>query len=101
MSEGIERSGEGESVFAGKAAARHRAEEYPYRVFWSEPDGECVAVCDPWPYMSIIELSPADALAGIVDLVSEVLDGMYENGEQPPDPHVWHAGDPLYKPNDR
>lgn len=74
------------------------ARRYPYRVFWSEPDGECVAVCDAWPGMSSIEATPEEALAGAVDLVADVLRGMAEAGVAWPEPRVWRIDDPLYAP---
>jgi len=63
-----------------------KAEDYTYRVFWSERDGAYVATVAEYPSLSSIEDSQKAAFAGIVDLVADTLDEMKESGEVPPQP---------------
>ena len=68
-------------------AIKHRAEDYTYRVFWSDEDNAWIGVCDEFKSLShISEDNQYEAFLGIVDLLRFVLDDMYENGEVPPVP---------------
>ena len=68
-------------------ASRFKAEDYTYRVFWSEEDGAWIGVCDEFKSLSnISEDSQFDAFTGMVDLLRDVLDDMYADGEEPPIP---------------
>lgn len=59
------------------------AAEYEYRVTWSVEDDEFVATCAEFPSLSWLAGEPAEALAGITALVSDVLDDMRSSGECP------------------
>ena len=66
---------------------RYKAQDYTYKVFWSEADEAWIGVASEFKSMSYIdENDQLDAFAGIVDLVRETLDEMYEDGEEPPAP---------------
>ena len=66
---------------------RYKADEYTYRVFWSEEDKAWVSTCAEFKSLSnISDLSLHDALAGMVELLRDVLDDIYEEGEEPPAP---------------
>lgn len=62
------------------------SDRYTYRVSWSASDGEHVAVCLEFPSLSWLAPSPEDALAGIRDVVREVLKDMQSENEEPPVP---------------
>lgn len=62
------------------------SDRYTYRVSWSASDGEHVAVCLEFPSLSWLAPSPEDALAGIRDVVREVLEDMQSENEEPPVP---------------
>lgn len=62
------------------------AAHYTYRVVWSEEDNEFVGTVAEFPSLSWLEESQADALSGITNLVSEVLEDMDKSGETPPLP---------------
>ena len=66
---------------------RYKAEDYTYRVFWSEEDAAWIGVCDEFRLMSnISEESPYDAFLGMTSLLRETLEEMYADGEEPPAP---------------
>ena len=56
-------------------------ERYSYRVKWSEDDQEYVALCAEFPGLSFLALKPAQAIEGIVDLVSDVVADLQSTGE--------------------
>jgi predicted HicB family RNase H-like nuclease len=62
------------------------ADRYTYRVRFSAEDGEHVATVAEFPSLSWLADSPADAFAGIMNLVSNIMDDMRETGEEPPTP---------------
>ena len=62
------------------------SDRYTYRVCWSASDGEHVAVCLEFPSLSWLAPSPEDALAGIRDVVREVIEDMRSEDEEPPVP---------------
>lgn len=66
--------------------SRYRAEEYTYRVAWSEEDGEFVCTVDEFKSLSNLDENQFDAFTGMVDLVHAVLDDMHQAGEEPPIP---------------
>lgn len=63
-----------------------KADEYTYRVFWSDEDKSYVATVAEFPSLSHISDRQQDALSGLVGLVGDVLSDMVEEGEQPPIP---------------
>lgn len=63
-----------------------KAEDYAYRVFWSEEDGAFVATVAEFPSLSCIEDTQTDAFFGLVELVSDILNDMADEGETPPVP---------------
>ena len=63
-----------------------KAEDYTYRVFWSEEDQSFIATVAEFPRLSSIENTQWKAFTGIVDLVSFLLDEMKKDGDSPPVP---------------
>ena len=59
---------------------------YTYRVIWSEEDGEHVGLCAEFPGLSHLATSQVKALAGIVELVADVLKDMVKSKEPVPEP---------------
>ncbi|MCZ2328946.1 type II toxin-antitoxin system HicB family antitoxin [Bartonella sp. F02] len=57
---------------------------YTYRVLWSQEDEEYVGLCAEFPSLSWLDLKPENALKGIMNLVSEVVEDMKQNGEAVP-----------------
>ncbi len=49
------------------------ADHYTYRVSWSDEDRQFVATCTEFPSLSVLEDDRAQALAGIEDLVADVV----------------------------
>lgn len=64
----------------------YKAEDYTYRVFWSDEDGEYVGTVAEFPSLSHLDPDQKRAFAGIVELVDYVLKDMDECGERPPAP---------------
>lgn len=60
-------------------------EHYTYRVIWSKEDGEYVGLCAEFPSLSWLDESMDGALAGIVQLVKDVVVDMTANGEPIPE----------------
>lgn len=48
---------------------------YTYRVVWSDKDNEYVGLCDRFPSLSWLALTPQGALAGIRQIVADVVAG--------------------------
>lgn len=65
---------------------RRSVKHYTYRVEWSPEDGEWVALCGEFPWLSWLAVSPTDAFAGILRLVDDVVADMEARGEEPPQP---------------
>lgn len=63
-----------------------KAQEYAYRVFWSEEDSAFVATVAEFPGLSCVEDAQDRAFFGMVELVRGVLADMEEQGEEPPRP---------------
>lgn len=59
---------------------------YTYRVTWSEEDQEHVGLCAEFPSLSFLAKAPADAFAGIVDVVRVAVEDMQASGEKIPQP---------------
>lgn len=61
-------------------------EKYTYRVTWSEEDGEYVGLCAEFPSLSWLADTQEAALAGIKDIVKQVIQDMQSAGETIPQP---------------
>ena len=60
------------------------SDHYTYRVTWSPEDQEHVGLCAEFPSLSWLAASPGKALAGIRQLVCDILEDMAAAGERPP-----------------
>ncbi len=58
---------------------------YTYRVTWSQEDGEHVGLCVEFPSLSWLAESPEAALAGIRQIVAEVVADLQKHGEPVPE----------------
>lgn len=54
---------------------------YSYRIFWSDDDGEFVALCTEFSSLSYLDKTPQTALAGLIDTINGVLKDKIENRE--------------------
>lgn len=61
-------------------------QHYTYRVTWSPEDGEHVGLCVEFPSLSFLHDKPAKALAGIIDVVADVVKDLGLSGEPIPTP---------------
>ncbi len=59
---------------------------YTYRVTWSPGDNEHVGLCAEFPSLSWLAATPEDALAGIRQVLNEVVADMLTNDEAIPTP---------------
>lgn len=59
---------------------------YTYRLSWSRDDSEYVATCAEFPSLSWLASDQADALAGLLAVVREIIDDMADTGEPIPEP---------------
>ena len=59
---------------------------YTYRITWSPEDREHLGLCAEFPSLSWLASTPEQALAGIQEIVREVLADMRREGEQVPKP---------------
>lgn len=59
---------------------------YTYRITWSPEDREHLGLCVEFPSLSWLASTPEQALAGIQEIVREVLADMRREGEQAPKP---------------
>ena len=62
------------------------ATHYTYRVTWSVEDGEHVATVAEFPSLSWLAPTPVEALAGLADVVRDVLADLAVSGEPIPEP---------------
>jgi predicted HicB family RNase H-like nuclease len=62
------------------------ATHYTYRVAWSAEDGEHVATVAEFPSLSWLAPTQVEALAGLADVVGEVLTDLAASGESIPEP---------------
>lgn len=63
-----------------------KADDYTYRIFWSNEDDAHIATVAEFPELSSIEDSQQEAFRGILDLVTFLLDEMKQEGVEPPPP---------------
>jgi predicted HicB family RNase H-like nuclease len=61
-------------------------DKYTYRVTWSEEDKEYIGLCAEFPSLSWLAETQEAALAGIRDLVRQVIQDMQSEGEPIPQP---------------
>jgi predicted HicB family RNase H-like nuclease len=61
-------------------------DHYSYRVIWSEEDGEYVGLCAEFAALSWLASTPEEALYGIRQVVSGVVQDMKKAGEPVPQP---------------
>ena len=61
-------------------------DHYTYRVSWSDKDGEYVGLCAEFPSLSWLADTPEEAFSGIRRIVSDCLNDMQADGEEPPEP---------------
>src|SRR5690242_16201032 len=59
---------------------------YTYRVTWSPEDDEFLATCVEFPSLSWLHEDEVEALRGIRQVVSDVVEDMVASGEQIPEP---------------
>ncbi len=57
---------------------------YTYRVTWSAEDDEYVGLCAEFPSLSWLAKTPESVLAGIRELVADIIKDLRENGEEAP-----------------
>ncbi|MDR2945927.1 MAG: toxin-antitoxin system HicB family antitoxin [Candidatus Adiutrix sp.] len=68
------------------AALPPLAQQYAYRVVWSDEDREFVGLCAEFPSLSWLAEDQGKALKGIVSLVMETVDDMRNDNEALPEP---------------
>lgn len=56
-------------------------DHYTFRVTWSEQDEEFVGTCVEFPSLSWLNATPEAALAGLRELVADVVADMTESGK--------------------
>lgn len=61
-------------------------DHYTYRVTWSPEDGEHVGLCVEFPSLSWLAATPEAALAGVRQVVAEVVADLEAAGEPVPQP---------------
>lgn len=61
-------------------------DHYTYRVTWSAEDNEYIGLCAEFPSLSWLADSQPAALAGIMQVVADVVADMEQNGEPVPEP---------------
>jgi predicted HicB family RNase H-like nuclease len=61
-------------------------DHYTYRVTWSPEDGEHFGLCLEFPSLSWLAETPEAALAGVRQVISEVIADLRANSEPIPDP---------------
>ena len=61
-------------------------DHYTYRVTWSPEDDEHLGLCVEFPSLSWLASTPDQALAGVRQLVREVVADLRDNGEPVPEP---------------
>lgn len=61
-------------------------DHYTYRVTWSPEDGEHVGLCVEFPSLSWLAATPEAALAGVRQVVTEVIADLQTRGEIVPTP---------------
>jgi predicted HicB family RNase H-like nuclease len=61
-------------------------DRYAYRVIWSDEDQEYIGLCAEFPSLSWLAATPEAALAGVRQVVAEIVSDMEANGETIPAP---------------
>jgi hypothetical protein len=64
------------------------SDRYSYRVFWSEEDGEHVAVCAELPGLSWLDKKAERALSGVLRAAREAVELLREEGGAVPEPLI-------------
>lgn len=64
------------------------SDRYSYRVFWSEEDGEHVAVCAELPGLSWLDKRAERALSGALQAAREAVELLREKGDPVPEPLI-------------
>lgn len=64
---------------------------YTYRITWSPEDEEYIGLCAEFPSLSWLAASPEETLAGIRQVVAEVVADLEANGEPVPIPFATRA----------
>lgn len=62
------------------------ADQYTYRVSWSEKDQAHIGLCSEFPSLSWLAKTPEEALSGIRKLVKGCVTDMKQNDEEIPEP---------------
>lgn len=68
-----------------------RSDHYTYRITWSAEDREYVGLCAEFPSLSWLAPTPEAALAGIRQIVTEVVADLAQTGEPVPTPFAERA----------
>ena len=81
---------------------RHRipveiSDRYSYRVFWSEEDGEHVAVCAELPGLSWLDKKAERALSGVLRSAGEAVELLREKGDPVPEPLLARRYSGIFK----
>lgn len=63
-------------------------DRYTYRVTWSEEDEDYVGLCSEFPSLSWLAATPEAALAGIRQVVADVVADLEASGEPAPAPLI-------------
>ena len=61
-------------------------DRYSYRVIWSDEDSEYVGLCAEFPSLSWLAQTPEESLAGIRQVIAEVVSDLAVNKEAVPEP---------------
>ncbi|HUG99621.1 MAG TPA: type II toxin-antitoxin system HicB family antitoxin [Gammaproteobacteria bacterium] len=64
-----------------------KADQYTFRVSWSEEDQEYVATCTEFPGLSWLDASPETAISGIRKVVGQCIRDMERADEPIPEPY--------------
>ena len=64
----------------------YKAQDYTYRIFWSDEDGEWVGTAVEFPLLSCLDNEYLGAAQGIKDVVEEALKILKEDGKDAPQP---------------
>jgi predicted HicB family RNase H-like nuclease len=64
----------------------YRAEDYEYKVFWSDEDESFVGIAVDFPGLSHLDETQVATLSGIVDVVRHALGLLAEDGKPAPEP---------------
>ena len=64
------------------------SDRYSYRFFWSEEDGEHVAVCAELPGLSWLDKKAERALTGVLQAAREAIELLRDKGQSVPEPLI-------------